>query len=357
MPFSPDPSALYEVAVLYAGYKPDVPASWQEAWDTRVYAWTLDDGKPRELLPNEVVATRLHDASMDLLVRQFVKGSFAGPAIGFMGGHDILRTDVAFSRVAKIARLLRRRHFKIVTGGGPGLMEAANLGAFLAPYPDEAFDHAMSILRTAPKSGGDPDKQKAFEQKTAWIATAASVRAELLGKWDAPVKDGGESLGIPTWFYGYEPPNLFASHSGKYFMNSLREDGLVSIAAGGLLFGAGSAGTVQEVFQNATYNYYRAPDVVATPMVFLDVDFWNPGPATDAAAGWPLDAKRKPVFPLIQKLATDSSTPFLESLMLSNDPDAIAEFLSSRNANRQAPRHADLRLDAVLGVGPVRGSR
>ena len=38
------------------------------------------------------------------------------------------------------------------------------------------------------------------------------------------------SLGIPTWYYGNEPPNLFASHAGKYFFNSVREDGLVSIA-------------------------------------------------------------------------------------------------------------------------------
>src|SRR5579872_4608378 len=84
----------------------------------------------------------------------------------------------------------------------------------------------------------------------------------------AEPKRGGDSLGIPTWYYGSEPPNLFASLAGKYFMNSLREDGLMSIANGGLVFGQGSAGTVQEVFRNASYNYYRGKDVAATPMVF-----------------------------------------------------------------------------------------
>jgi len=29
---------------------------------------------------------------------------------------------------------------------------------------------------------------------------------------------------IPTWFYGHEPPDVFASAIAKYFSNALRED-------------------------------------------------------------------------------------------------------------------------------------
>src|ERR1035441_8704757 len=43
---------------------------------------------------------------------------------------------------------------------------------------------------------------------------------------------------------------------GKYFQNSIREDGLVSLGTHGIVFAEGKAGTIQEVFQNATQNYY-----------------------------------------------------------------------------------------------------
>jgi len=343
--FWPPPKALYTVAKLYAGYNPGDPASWRKSWDARVYAWTLDKShKPRALDDVETAAARLHDAAMDRLVRAYIDPAHDQATIGFMGGHDIPRTEAAYARVAHIARELRRWGFKIVTGGGPGLMEAANLGAFLAPHADEAFDATLKTLRAAPDYGSDPDPAIAEQEKCDWVHTAALARTSLVGSWNAPPLAGGDSLGIPTWYYGSEPPNLFASASGKYFMNSLREDGLVSLANGGLVFGKGAAGTVQEVFQNASYNYYRGAGVDATPMVFLDIDFWNPGPATDAAAGAPLDPKRKPVFPLVQKLAADANPSFTTDVMLSNDADDIIEFLASQNARRINARQAEVRL-------------
>jgi len=307
LPFWPPPTALYSVAKLHNGLSLDDPAPWRNTWDTTVFNWTLGpDGRPRSLDAAEAVATRLHDAAMDRLVCDYVDHRNSA-TIGFMGGHDVLRTEVAYARVARIARELRRRGFKIVTGGGPGLMEAANFGAFLAPHGEDEFGAAIEILRTAPDYGSSQDPATAEQQKSGWIHSAAEVRKTLLGGWDAQTGQGGDSLGIPTWYYGSEPPNLFASMSGKYFENSLREDGLVSVANGGLVFGKGSAGTVQEVFQNANYNYYRGEAVAATPMVFLDIDFWNPGPITDAAAGAPLDPKRIPVFPLIEKLSANAT--------------------------------------------------
>ena len=40
------------------------------------------------------------------------------------------------------------------------------------------------------------------------------------------------------------------------------------------MFAPGSAGTVQEVFQDATQNHYGL-FATLSPMVFLDVDFWR----------------------------------------------------------------------------------
>jgi predicted Rossmann-fold nucleotide-binding protein len=98
-----------------------------------------------------------------------------------------------------------------------------------------------------------------------WAATGLAVRREFPG-------DGGVS--IPTWFYGHEPPNVFASSIAKYFSNALREDVLLSRARGGIVYLPGAAGTVQEIFQAVTPNYYgdRATQI---PMILVDVEHWS----------------------------------------------------------------------------------
>ncbi|WP_316186558.1 MULTISPECIES: hypothetical protein [unclassified Bradyrhizobium] len=340
IPFSTMPDALYSIPRLYEGYSPSDPASLLKAFDTKIYSWTRepDGDTARSLNLIETISTRLHDTAIDRLIAAFLDAPNVR-TIGFMGGHGILRTAVTFRRVAEIARELRRLGFLVVTGGGPGLMEAANLGAFMAPFDDRHLTDAINTLRAAPD----------YRSKQEWVSTAAKVRADLLGNWDAAEPAGGSNLGIPTWVYGSEPPNLFATSVGKYFYNSLREDGLVSVANGGLVFGKGDAGTVQEVFQNATLNYYRKKATEPTPMVFYDINFWNPSPETDAASGAPLDSHRKPVFPLIRKLSIEATQPFDAALMLSNDPDNIVEFLSSSNVPKaiRPIRTADLAIAAL----------
>ncbi len=238
-----------------------------------------------------------------------------------MGGHDKKRSSVAYRQIATISRTLSRDGLLILTGGGPGLMEAANLGAFLGPFPDEALDHAINVLRKAEDFGSHE-----------WLSTACAVRADLLGDWEAAEPDESFNLGVPTWLYGHEPPNLFATHSGKMFFNSLREDGLVSLADGGILFGEGNAGTVQELFQDVTQNYYREKEVVMpTPIVLLDRTYWtrasNELPVVDPATGKVLD-KRKPVWPLLNQLAAEKN--FTSAILVSDDSTEIIKHLRGR---------------------------
>jgi predicted Rossmann-fold nucleotide-binding protein len=340
LPFRPDPPALYGVCDLYDGLKLDQPDSYRSTWDASVYRWTRtsDLRAQRRLSMTETLAARLHDAAMDRLVADYLDPKTSA-AIGFMGGHAVERTEAAYPHVARIARDLRRRGFKIVTGGGPGLMEAANFGAFMAPYGEDDFAGALATLREAPNYGGAPGPTLSLEQKEAWVNTAARVRQTLLGQWNARELPASSNLGIPTWYYGSEPPNLFATVSGKYFLNSLREDGLVSLANGGLVFGKGDAGTVQEIFQNANYNYYRDSAIEATPMVFLDSGYWDP----DAKAGAAADDHAKPAFPLVHKLAVEARYPFDELLLLSDDAEKIIDFLSAKNPCK-TQRTADIRL-------------
>jgi hypothetical protein len=152
----------------------------------------------------------LHDTAIERGITGFLQNK---KAVGFMGGHDIPRTDSSFRNVASMARTLRRLDFTIISGGGPGLMEAANFGAFLAPFDETQFEESLKILGEAPIFPNHVD---------TWIETAARVRTYLLGSWNGTEKEGSSSLGVPTWVYGHEPPNLFSSHIGKYFYNSPR---------------------------------------------------------------------------------------------------------------------------------------
>ena len=65
-----------------------------------------------------------------------------------------------------------------------------------------------------------------------------------------------------------------ATHIAKYFDNSTREDLILTIAKGGVIYSPGSAGTMQEIFQDAVQNHYLSFGY-ASPMVFLGKEFWT----------------------------------------------------------------------------------
>jgi predicted Rossmann-fold nucleotide-binding protein len=126
------------------------------------------------------------------------------------------------------------------------------------------------------------------------------------------------SLAIPTWRYGHEPSNRFATYYAKYFSNAIREDALIDVALGGILYFPGSAGTRQEIFQTACFNHYAEANDV-TPMVFVDSKFWtNP-----------------PVFQLFQRLA--QGRPFSKWLLLSDEIDDICDHFLKHAKERKLP--------------------
>lgn len=334
LPFAVDRTGLYRVGDLYKGYRPRASESWTETFDHAVYCWTLGpDGKARKLDATDAVAERLHDTAIGKATSDFLDKAGA-KVIGIMGGHDVARDAPEFRQVADIARRLQRRGFTIVTGGGPGLMEAANFGAFMAPYRDKEFREALAVL-AAHACGAD---------HAAWIASAAAVRTMLLGAWNGREMRESFSLGIPTWYYGNEPPNLFASHSGKYFFNSVREDGLLAIADGGIVFGPGNAGTVQEIFQDAPLNFYRTEQSATTPMVLLGTHFWNPRRAKTKDGA-------KPAWPLLSAMARQAKLPFDHAILLSDDSDAIVAFLAKGGARRRVEKTEARRMHMLKGRG------
>ena len=195
----------------------------------------------------------MHDHSIDDALRDYlspdISGNYKIKAVGIMGGHGTLRTDKYYSKVAQTAQLLSQKDYLVMSGGGPGTMEAANLGAYMGNYAVSELLDAISIMATSP-----------YYTSTGFHEKAIAV----LDKYP----NGKDSLAIPTWFYGHEPSNVFASHIAKYFSNSIREDTLLAIAIHGILFAPGSAGTTQEIFMDAAQNHYTTFDYVS-PMIFM----------------------------------------------------------------------------------------
>ncbi len=256
LPFDPYRSRLYSADELYAGLE----AGYAGTLDARVYAWSRQAATAEDIAMT--LAQALHDHAVDDALRELVAGR---PVVGVMGGHSLPRDSEGYADAARLGRALAREGYVVATGGGPGAMEAANLGARLAALPDEHLPVVLDRLATAPSFTPSVD---------AWARVAFDVLAGL--PEDVP------TVGIPTWFYGHEPPNPFPTHVAKYFRNALREDTLLHVCDGGIVFLPGAAGTVQEIFQDACENYYAEPER-RTPMVLVGTDYW-----TRTFPAWPL---------------------------------------------------------------------
>lgn len=66
------------------------------------------------------------------LVEGFDRLSSIGPAVSLYGSARIKEGNKLYSQTEDIARALGEQGFAIITGGGPGVMEAANKGAMKA---------------------------------------------------------------------------------------------------------------------------------------------------------------------------------------------------------------------------------
>ncbi len=272
VPYAAFRAHLYTPEELFAGYEMGVADSYHTSLDGRVYQHFSETGKgePQDIF--ESLARRLHDHSMNDALRDKIKNR---DVVAIMGGHSMLRDNPAYLEMARLSAALTAEGYLMTSGGGPGAMEATHVGAWFAHRSDEELQDGVNMLSAAPL----------YTPTDPWLDTAAAVKEKY------PLQGNGyrmpDSLGIPTWLYGHEPPSMFATDIAKYFANSVREDGLLAIAKHGVVFSPGSAGTIQEIFQDAAQNHYTTYEH-ASPMIFFGTEYWT---------------QTKPVYPLLAQLA------------------------------------------------------
>lgn len=288
LPYRPFRSELYSCTELMEGYSSEADNSY----DLKIYNHFSEHRFNPPMA--EALWQRIHDHSIDEALRDLLQFDKSGmtqrKCVGFMGGHSTKRTDPFFRKMAHTAKMTAEADYLVVSGGGPGIMEASNLGAYFAGRTKRDLDDAIDLLCEAPHYTNQGYHEKALE---------------VIRKYP----DGGESLAIPTWFYGHEPSNLFSSKIAKYFSNSIREDTLLAVCLYGIVYAPGSAGTTQEVFQEATQNHYGTFNYYS-PMVFLGIERYE---------------VQTLIYPLLRQLAWGKE--YFDMLYLTDEPEEVVKFI------------------------------
>ena len=290
LPFQMYRNKLYGHTELYNGFSYTDHSTYTNTNDYLIYQYYESKGKAEPTSIKDSLAQRLHDHSITESLYDYLSHWDSHRIVAIMGGHSLPRGSANYRNIVLISKTLAEKGHLMVSGGGPGGMEATHLGAWMAHRDEKEVDDAISILSKAPLYSDE-----------LWLSAAFEVM-EIY-----PLQTSIESVGIPTWFYGHEPPTPFATHIAKYFANSVREEGLLAIAKGGIIFAPGSAGTVQEIFQEAAQNHYATFGNIS-PMVFLNQNYWK---------------VEKPVYPLLQKLAEGHK--YGELLAISDSVSEIVE--------------------------------
>jgi uncharacterized protein (TIGR00730 family) len=153
------------------------------------------------------------------IMGEFVEGfdslNEIGPAVSFFGSARIKLSDPIYKKTEKIARLFVENNFAVITGGGGGVMEAANKGATEA---------------------------------------------------------GGTSVGLNIILPFEQKPNSFANVKLEFKYFFIRKVMFVKYAAAYIIL-PGGFGTLDELFEAVTL--VQTHRIKPFPLILVDSDYWT----------------------------------------------------------------------------------
>ena len=138
---------LYTVEELFEGFAIDDPRGWEQTRDYAIYREYLDAGAAREASIATMLCRRLHDHSISDALHEAIAGR---KVVAVMGGHGMERGHAFYTRIARLSRELTRAGYLLVSGGGPGAMEATHVGAWFAQRSLDELSSALAQLAKRP---------------------------------------------------------------------------------------------------------------------------------------------------------------------------------------------------------------
>ena len=299
--YSPGRDSLYTVDELMAGYESGAP---MQSLDARLAAHVKACGIPPEDV-NEAIAQVLHDQGVGQAMRAYVAASVekGRHIVGVMGGASTPRNAPAYRLAAATAKAVSEAGSWWQPAAASGLWRLGNLGAYFAGRADDELLGAIDDLKRCPVYLG---------HEAQYIDSARSITASQ--------RAGAPSLAVATWRFDEEPISQFATDVAKLFQNSVREEGLLSIADAGVAYFKGGFGTLREIFQDLAQNGAAEP-ARQMRMVFVDT----------AAYGGPGSA-----FRLARARAGRAARPFEDLITIADSADAV---LAAITAARDRSNH------------------
>ncbi|HEX9722104.1 MAG TPA: TIGR00730 family Rossman fold protein [Candidatus Paceibacterota bacterium] len=157
---------------------------------------------------------------MTKIVEEFTRGFYFlkdfGLAATIFGSARAPKNSIAYKETERLAYLLSKDGFDIITGGGPGVMEAANKGATEA---------------------------------------------------------GGRSGGINIQLFHEQRVNKYVTESSAFYYFFIRKV-MLAFASEVYIFFPGGFGTLDEFFELVTL--VQTKKIEPIPIILVDKDYWNP---------------------------------------------------------------------------------
>ncbi|MDF1757597.1 MAG: LOG family protein [Legionellaceae bacterium] len=175
-----------------------------------------------------------------------------------MGRGSIKRDSKQYQTAAFIGKKLAEQDYILITGGGPGTMEATHLGAWFAGRKDNELQDAINILK-----------------KTTDIRDANYFKGAILVKKKYPRIRNTIDIAIPTFVYGVEFSNIFAHKYVLYFNNAIREETIVILSKNGIILLPGGYGTMIELFFALEYNSDEIKTSNKRPIILFNSKYWE----------------------------------------------------------------------------------